>query len=185
MNKGINLLDANQQTKSGIELRKIRFMRLIAVVSLFLVSVASIILFMLVALSPLPQLQQQEQGLRDTLANSKQALAQHALVNERTDEITKILGSRISFDVPLTTIREKLPSNAKVSAIKADSSSIILTVSTPTLESLDSFLNEMIGLVKEKQVFSQIQLSDLATDDGRDNFTMTVTLYMAKEIAKE
>lgn len=178
MNETINLLDPNKDSKSVRSLKRMQYMRFFAMGMLFLVSVSSIILFMLVSLSPLPELQRQEQALRLTLSQASVDMAKMALVSERTASIEKVLADRTSYDQILALLQERLPNNAEITSIRVDQQVLVVTVESRSLTSLDTFLNGLVGLVQEKKAFSQVTLSTLANDNVRNDYTMTVSLVM-------
>lgn len=178
MSESINLLDPNKNSASGFSLKRIHTMRFLAMSFLFLVSVSSVILFILVALSPLPQLQRQEQSLKLTLAESRSAIAQHALVNERIDTITTVIDSRVSLEETITLIQQNLPSNVAVSALKADNHSVSVTVESASLDALDTFVKTMTDLGQDENGFSQVTMSNMLTDNTRNTYTVTLTMVV-------
>lgn len=176
MSESINLLDPNKNNTSGFSLKRIQKMRFFSMSFLFLVSVSSVIFFILVALSPLPELQRQEQSLKLTLAESKTALAQHTLVNERIETITTVIDSRVSLENTLTLIQQNVPGNVTVTALKADNQSISITVESTSLDALDTFVKTMTDLGQVQNGFSQITMSNMLTDNTRNTYTVTLTM---------
>src|SRR5260221_116547 len=110
MNEGINLLEPNKNTRASMFLHRLHTMRVVTVGLLFIVSVSSVILFILVALSPLPTLQRQEQYLRQTLSASKSNIVKLALVKGQTDSIDRLLTQRHMLDQPIELVQEKISS---------------------------------------------------------------------------
>ena len=180
MNESINLLDPHKQSESRLSLKRVNKMRAIAILLLFLVSMASVILFILVAVSPLPELQRKEQSLRITLAESKNELAQHAIINERTEVITKILASRGSLHKSINLIQSNLPKDVAVAAINADRDVVAVTLESASLNSLDTFIQSMRQLVEQEEGFSQITMSNLLTDNTKNTYTVTLSLSVKK-----
>lgn len=178
MNETINLLDPNKDSKSIVSQKRMQFMRFFAMGLLFLVSVSSIILFMLVSLSPLPELQRQEQELRLTLSQSSNDMAKMALLSERTTSIESLITKRKSYDQTIALLQERLPRNAEITSIRVDQEQLVMTVESKSLNALDGFLNGLIGLVQEKKTFSQVTLSTLANDNVRNDYTMTVSMVL-------
>ena len=178
MNESINLLDPNKKTISSGFLRRMQVMRVITGGLLFIVSVSSVILFILVALSPLPSLQKQEQSLRLTLSQSKDDIVKLALINERTATVNNIITKRQSLDQTLALIQSKLSNDTTITAIQADKQSMTLTAESPSLQSLDNFLNGLMGFVQNKKSFSQVTLVDLTNDQANNQYAVTVRLTL-------
>ncbi|MGH7204153.1 MAG: hypothetical protein ACREHC_06945 [Candidatus Levyibacteriota bacterium] len=178
MNEGINLLDPGKKNKKSTTMLRLEGMRLFASSLLFIVSAASIILFILVAISPLPALQKQEHSLELNLSNSKEDIARLAYVNERTTSINEVISKRQSLDQTLKLLQTKLPSDAKVTALKADKNVLTVTVQSKSLQSLDVFLNGVVSFVQAKNAFSQVTLNELASDEVDNVFSMTLNLVL-------
>lgn len=178
MSEGINLLDPNKNRATIVPIRRIESMRLIVAVLLFFVSVTSVILFILVAISPLSELQQQEQSLRLRLSQSKSDIAKLAFVNERTTTIDGVIKKRLSLDETMALIQSKLASNAKITAMRADKDTVTLTVQSRSLQSLNDFLNGLSTFVQEKKGFSQVTMSDLTGDETTREYSVTISLVL-------
>lgn len=178
MNEEINLLEPNKKITQTAFVRRLQTMRVITIGLLFIVSVSSIIVFMLVALSPLPALQKQEQSLRTTLLQSQQDIIKLTLLNDRTTTIQNILTKRQTLDQPLSLIQAKLTSDLSISAIQTDRKSITLTIQSTSLKSLDNFFNGIIGYVQEKNVFSNVTLVSLTNDAVSNVNVITVQLTL-------
>lgn len=176
MNEGINLLDQNKKSSGFILPGHLQKMRIIVIGLLFIVSVSSIILFILVAFSPLPALQTQEKSLEQTLLLSKSDIVKLALVKERTTSISTLLSKRGNLDQTLSLVQDKVPANTTVTSLQVDSTGILLTAESSSLQDLDTFLNGLIQYVQEKKVFSQVILVDLATDQTNGEYAVSVRL---------
>jgi hypothetical protein len=176
MNSRINLLGQKKQTLDTATARKIKVFRTIAMVMLFGVSALSIILFILIAVSPLPALKIQEQQSRDTLANYHPDIAKLALVDDRLRTAVQVLNKRPNFDKMFDTVKEKMPSGIVTTGVSIDGNSISLTVSSPSLSLLDTFLNNLMTAAENKRDFSKVTLASLYLSDDQTSYIMTVTL---------
>lgn len=175
MSNSINLLaDKKTNKQLSIVFTKLGMMRFIAVSLLFGISAASIILFTLIAISPLPTLQNQEKNASFTLEQQQQDIAKLVLINERADNITKLLAQRQSFDSSIDRVRSKMPAGISVTSFTVARDNISLTVSSKSLALLDQFLNKLVQATDEKKDFSRVTLADLSIDN--DTFLMKVNL---------
>jgi Tfp pilus assembly protein PilN len=178
MSEGINLLDPDKKSKRSGAVLRFEGLRIFAGSMLFLVSTASVILFILVAISPLPKLQEQQRSLEQTLSTSKTDIAKLAYVNERTDTINQILTKRQSLDQTLGLIESKLPGDVHIAAIRADKNVVTVTATGKSLQSLDTFLNGLLSFVKAKSAFSQATMTELASDDQDGVYSMTINIVL-------
>lgn len=176
MNEGINLIAPQGNTGSPVFLRRVQKMRFLTVSLLFVVSAASIILFLLVALSPLPALQKQVQELEQTLAASKDSVVKLNLVNSQTDSITKLLAQRRSYEPPIKLVEDKFSGDMKVEQLQMDNSIMLVTVESTSLQSIDTLLTALGNYVKEKNTFTKVTLVDLTIDGSANMYSATVQL---------
>jgi hypothetical protein len=176
MNEGINLLDQNKKSSGVILPGHLQKMRILVIGLLFIVSVSSVILFILVELSPLPALQTQEKSLEQTLLSSKSDIVKLSLVKERTTSISTLLAKRQNLDEKLGLVQDKISGNTTVTSLQADNTGILLTAESGSLQDLDNFLNGLIQYVQEKKIFSQVILVDLATDQTNGEYAVSVHL---------
>jgi hypothetical protein len=176
MNEGINLLEPNKKTTSAGFVRRIHIMRLIVVSLLFVVSVSSVILFILVALSPLPTLRQQEQTLEQNLSASKSDVVKLDLIKDRSASVSQFLAKRQDLSQLISVIQSKLTGDATVAAIQSSGGDLTVTVQSSSLEDLDNCLNGLIVLVQQKKVFSQVTMVDLANNQVDNQYEVTLDL---------
>jgi len=178
MNEGINLLDPNRKKGPSLLLGRLKTTRTIVVGLLFIVSVTSVILFILVALSPLPALKKQEETLQQNLLLSKADMVKYALLQERTTEISGILAQRHTINQTIALIQSKLSSDTTVTAMQGSGNVLTLTVESPSLQSIDGFLNGLITLVQNKKTFKQVTMSELTVDQASNDYLVTVRLLL-------
>ena len=178
MNERINLLDQNKDTGPSDFLKRLHTMRLVTVGLLFIVSVSSVILFILVTLSPLPALQQKEKTLEQTLSQSKNDIVKLALVNNQTDAVNGLLKKRGTLDVPLGQVLTKMPGDMQVTEIRTDSKNMLLTVASPSLQSFNTFLNALVGFAQDKKFFNKVTLTEMTIDTSNNTYNATVQLSL-------
>ena len=176
MNTDINLLGKKKKHIGGFQYSKLRLLRLVAVSLLFVVATFSVIIFLLIALSPLPQLKKQEEQALFTLSQFHQDMGKVAYVNERTDAITKLLSQRKQFDKKLDAIQTQIPEGVTVDALSVTANNMSLTVSSNSVEQIDIFINNLLRAVQEKRDFSKVTLTSLSIDNQRNLFIFTVAL---------
>ena len=105
MNKGINLLGFEKKITINANLKKLKLLRILGVGLLFGISGLSIILFLFIALSPLPALQDEEKAALNRLAVHHPDIAQLFLINDRVKSGEVILSKRTNYNEILTEVR--------------------------------------------------------------------------------
>lgn len=176
MNSNINLLGNKQKESSPKASRRLKIMRGIAVGLLFTVSVSSMILFILIALSPLPQLQKQEKNYLFTLSQYNQEVIKLALIKDRLTAIDSLLTTRKSYDAVIASIRSKMPPGVKIIEMNVGQKNISLTVSSTSLQLLNTFADTVTRAAEENKEYTQVILSDLSETNQNNNFLLTVSL---------
>ena len=178
MSKGINLLGAEQQisAKMGIGSRKLKILRAVAVWMLFGISGASIALFLFIALSPLPTVQQEEQKVLATLSEHHPDIAKLLLINDRIKGSETILAKRTDYEQTLDKIKNQMPIDTSITGLTMNSQEISVTVTSAPLASLDTFLNNLIAATESKKDFSRITLTRFFSNETTRSFSLTITV---------
>ncbi len=177
MKNNINLLKANETTKVSKLTRTQRILRIIAVSLLFVVSSASMIILVLIILSPLPALREEEQNARLTLENAHADLAKLIVVKERADSINNIILNRKYYGQSLEKIFSKT-AGVSVGSMDIKSKTISMTLSSSSLLLLDNFLIDMVETVEQKDGFTKMNVVSITTAEGSAEYEMEIILEM-------
>lgn len=175
MNNNINLIGSKNHTTIPLASRKLLLMRAIAMVLLFGVSAASIILYILIAFSPLPQVQEQERQALSTISNSKSDMAKIALIQDRLGGISTIMKQRTTYDVLLDSVVSKMPPGITIFQITTNKKDITLTVRSSSLDALTTFVNNLTDAARAKE-YAKITLNSILSDDESGMFSLTVSV---------
>jgi Tfp pilus assembly protein PilN len=169
----INLLDYKNKISKPPVAGKQKLLRRIAVGLLFSVSALSIIFFMLVQLSPLPELERQRKAVSASLATSDKEIAKLFLINERTKKIKKILDSRGSNEQIVTEFQAKLTSGTRIESLKLENKNLSVVVESKSLLELNKFMNE---LSKENNSYANVRLIELKASQENNNFVAAIAI---------
>jgi Tfp pilus assembly protein PilN len=178
MNSRINLLPSKKQAPSSATTRRAGRVRLFAMSMLFGVSTASIILFLLIALSPLPTLQQQERNALGTLSQYRTDIAKLLLVNDRLRASSTVLKNRKDFAKALESVQSRLPSGVAITDINMTRETVSVTVTSTSLSSIDTFITSLINSQAEKKDFKSVSMSKFSVDSQKEAFLVTVQVVM-------
>ncbi len=172
MNKSINL--SIQEHEDPRLKKRIRLLRLTSLSILSLVVLSAVALFFMILASPLPELRQQENAAATRLRGLSERSTKVYLIRERLGGITTILEERPVLDRLLTRIQGQLPEGVIIDSLRTDASSITITVSSPSLLSLNAFIDALIRLKEDVQLFSSITLSEVRYDSENPRYIVTV-----------
>jgi hypothetical protein len=176
---GINLLVDRRNVRPLAPLkRRLRIFRLSAIAILFGVGAASVILSVLILLSPLPQLKRDEQKARDDLAAYRIDINKLAFINDRGDGIRQIISKRSSYDKKLDVIESKMPAGVSFDGLTIVRKNYTLRFSSTNLASLNELLDSIVSITgtARGRDFSRVYLTSLSTDEEKMRFVLVIDL---------
>lgn len=174
MSKEINLIK-NQVNPNEVKTTAKLTLRTFAFIILFGVSFLSIVLFTLIALSPLPQLQEREADEKKNLTVFRAKIARLAVAKERASAITAIMNTRHVYTKDIAAITALIPGKTTVDGIKLENKIVTLTVSSNSLEYLDHFLQNVIDTYKDKKTYAKITVNSLLLNDDLGRYVMQIS----------
>ena len=179
MNSGINLLTTNKRVSALTPyVSKLKILRLFAMLLLFGVSAAAIIIFILIRVSPLPALQKQKSDSVRSLSQFHPQMSELAYINERLTSVSTVISKRTPFDDRISSLNAKLPPGLVITNITLNKTVINVTATANSLATVDAFLNNLTQAVEEKKEYSEVLLNSLSKDEENGKFTITVKLVL-------
>jgi Tfp pilus assembly protein PilN len=177
MNNDINLIGNKDHASIPTASRKLKIVRAIAIVLLFGVSASAITLYILIAFSPLPQVQQQEQEALTAISLSHPEMTKIALLDDRMKGIAGVLATRNKYDTVLEALSTKLPRDVRISQVSMNEKSLGLTVKTQSLTSLTTFVETLQHAVENKE-YKSITLNSIISDNESNIFSLTMSISL-------
>jgi Tfp pilus assembly protein PilN len=175
MNNEINLIGNKDHVSAPTASRKLKIMRALAVLLLFGVSAASVILYILISFSPLPQVQQQERDALSALSVSHPEMTKIALLQDRLTGISTVLAQRNKYDSVLESVTAKMPQGVSIFQISMSKKNLTLTVRTTSLDALTTFVANLREATSKKE-YTQVTLNSIISDSESNNFSLTVSI---------
>ncbi len=177
MSNGINLLVDKRNAKVFMPAKSsIKIFRFGAIGLLFLVGASSVILSILIVFSPLPQLRREEQKARADLAAFKIDMNKLAFINERGDNIRKIIAGRSSYDKKLDIIQSKMQADVVLDGVSIAKKKYTFKFASRNLTSLDELINGLTAITGAGREFLRVNLTSLAVDVENKQFVLVVDL---------
>ena len=175
MNNQINLQLG--KTKSSPSLAKKRaFFHTISISLLFGFAFFSIVLFILISLSPLPSLQEREKVETKRLSFFKDTIVKINLTKERIDNVDKILRDRPTYSQSLLTIKSLLPTEAAINEIHLNDKNLTFTITSKSLLPLDTFLNSLKMESEKGEKFKKITIVTLEKNLDKEVYILVLKL---------
>ena len=178
MNNNINLLGHRDQISVPRASQKLKLLRVIAVLLLFGVSSASVMLYILIYFSALPLAQQREQEALATIAQSHGEMAKIALIQDRLNGIAVVLSQRSQYEKFIESLQNKMPAGLAIYQVSISKKNATITLTSTSLETLETFLTSLVDTANAKKEYSQVTLNSLVSDDQSSVFTLTVSMML-------
>lgn len=175
MSNDINLYKF-KKGKLSSEGKRLSLLRGVAIIALFCISASAVILYILIALSPLPALKKEEENSLNAMSLLHDDEAKEIIVHERMDVIGSILSKRQHFDKIIKDVTSLLPSGLTVTGMSIDDKGASFTIKGSSLSKIDKFINELVNSPQNGTAFSRISLSNLIILDQTNIFSATIAV---------
>ena len=171
MSVSINLV--NQKNPNQDKQEKVHKIRGIAYSLLAITALIVLIIFSLEYRFSASYVKKQQAQLLAELDQYSDKSAKFYIISASLTEIESLLAQRNNYQKTTKEIFNVKPSDMLVSEYKYDESGVSLTVITPSLGSVDSFLNSLIDLT-QKKVITGVVLQNLSLVEG--NYSMELLM---------
>lgn len=176
MNNDINLLITRPKKDLAKLAKKLKILRIIAMVSLFLIAGTSVILFIFISASPLPALKRQENTALTAIAQLHTRMGKMLLIQDQMKDISLITTKRSTFDATYTEIVSVLPKDMSLDNIRITKQAISLSLSSSVLSDIEAYLSSLKDIAEKKKVFSRIYLNGFALNKQLNKYIFYVEI---------
>jgi hypothetical protein len=173
MSANINLLLRTDE-ESLKRKRRIKILNFAAVISLMIVGLISLSLFMLIqVVSPESLGKEQENALRE-ISQFQSRQAKLLILNNRVENIDKILKIRKDLSKTTNSLLAKIPSELSIDDFEVDDKSVIITGQSKSLFVIGEFINNLTDMVRNKEIIKSLTLNSLALDEGKNTYQISI-----------
>ena len=173
MNTKINLLIKKDEEALRRE-KRVKVLNILAAISLLLVGVSSVIVFLMIQLVDLKPIKTQQEDVLRKINLLSQKQAKLYILNNRVDKIEEILKDRKDLSHASGVLFSKIPSRVSVESLEINAKSLSLTVSSPSLSSIGELIDNLAGMVKEKEIINSLTINSLVFDVGSNSYNLIV-----------
>lgn len=171
----INLLPRGTKVSYGRKVLQI--IRATSGAFLFIVVLFSLAVFIGKLASPLPALKTQEQSLLAGLSATSTKIASLLTVHDRLGQIQGILTNRIDHAKMIELLISRLPATSDITGISVDKEKLTVTIVTSDLSAIDSYFNDLNGLVSKEKIFKRVVLENLILDKSAGQYSLSIEGY--------
>jgi len=175
MNNGINLVVKRVEPQAALLQKRIKLLRIIALSGLGLVTLVSIVLFIMIIASPLPNLREKESNLFTSLNQENSKIQRVVFVDKQLDHIQNILATRTKLPAVLSDVLTSM-SGIRIVTYSSTPKAIEMTLETTQLSQIESLLNTLTVLSEQGKIFSTIVVSDLNVSPSSNSYQFRVSM---------
>lgn len=169
----INLLfkkeDSSRLLKKALSITKAASYLFPGIILIF-----AVVLFILKLGSPLPGLKEEETRLATQLDLLKEPYGKIFILHDRLGNIEEIVSERIDYVGNINIILDNTPSDVAIESLAITDVDLRMTASSFSLLSIDTMLNNMTNLAKEKKIFTSVTLKSMSLNEGSGRFFATI-----------
>ncbi len=174
MNNDINLVSSQESTSLN-EKKRLKMIRVTAVVSLTVVALSSILIFILYSSLSLSSIKKDQDSTLNSISFLHKKSAELAIINNRLTDITNILQKRKNYTNAIATIRQQMPAGVSTTDLEINKDNVVLIVSSNSLQSIDTFLNNVISLSQKQKVVSKIFIESLTVNEKSGSYSLSLS----------
>lgn len=176
MNSGINLAGIKvDPAKLELERRVKRF-RIAAFVVLFVVCLASVILFVIIIASPLPGLRAHEEELFLALNSQNSKIQRLVFVDKQLGHVERTIETRSNIPDVIEEVMASAPPGLSVESYTASSDRFEVAVVGQSLTDFQEFVDQIAALSTEKSIFQNVAISEVSYSASRGLYSMRISM---------
>lgn len=173
-NNDINLY-YYKRSQSADNQKIVKWFQITAVGCLAIVLVSSIAIAFLKTTSKETSLRDEEQQLLLELKKQDKKTGSLFLISERLKGIINIVNSRFDFNTVLSYILSEIPSEVAIDSLSIDDKKLIVSLSSPSLFSIEQSLNQLTKLINTSKRFRKIDMDEFNVDYHYGSYTVLLT----------
>lgn len=173
MNTNINLLlNADEETLR--RKRRVKTLNFIALMFLVGVGAISLLLFFLIQIINLPGIKREQNDIREKISKLQNKQVKLGVLNNRIDNIEKILEKRINLSKVTSSLLAKTPGRLFIEDLEVDDKTVIMTGQSTSLLAIGELINNLTDMVRKKEIIKSLNLNSLMFDESRNVYQISI-----------
>ncbi|MCL5019480.1 MAG: hypothetical protein M1426_03240 [Patescibacteria group bacterium] len=173
MNNDINLI-SNKDAASLNAKKRLKQIRIIAIASLVVVALLSIIIFIINSQTSLSGIKKDQNSTIQSISYLNKKSAKLAIINNRLKDISDIMEKRKNYTNTINTLLQLMPPGVSTTTLELSKKDVVLIVHSNSLLSIDKFLNSIIDLSSKKQVISSVTIESLIINPKTGSYSLSL-----------
>jgi len=162
--------------------KKLRLVRIVAVLSLVVATLLSISLFLLNTKFSVAAIKREQTQIITRIASYNTRAAKLSIVNNRVIEISEIKKQSRDFTEFMNVILNMKPDDIFVNSFEIEEKTATISISSTSLLPISDFINELIKYSKkntsQNPTITKVTIESLSANNKSGEFSMTVILDM-------
>lgn len=152
--------------------------RLVAIISLFVVSLSSIGLFLLKATSSLKSLKREQNTAFSTLSLYHERAVKFLLISGRANDVSIILTKRADFYEIVNTVTKEIPKEVAVDSMEVEKTKITMSLSSRSLSAIELLFDNLLKTKYKNKNFKNITLNGIFYDAKKGTYLFSLQLLL-------
>lgn len=173
MNTNINLLlQVNKESlKRQTTVKRFNF---IAIMLLVVVGGISVLLFLLVQLIIPSSIKKDQNAIIEQISKSQNKQAKFFILNNRVDNIEKILQKRLDLGKVTDSLLANMPDKLFIEDLEIDDKQVIMTAKSTSLLAIGELINNLTDMVHKKEIIRSLTLTTLVFDESKSSYQVSI-----------
>lgn len=172
MTKDINFLALKNSEKRKTQ-KGLRLVRITAISSLICIALLSVLASSANRKIYPQALKNERDSLLKSISSLRNQEAKFTIVANRIEDISELLDKRVDYSKIVSKFFEKVPDGIRVDSLRIDKKTILLTISSDSLKSIDEFIDGLINLGKEQEI-SVLVLDSLSMSEASGTYSVSL-----------
>ena len=173
MNTNINLLIQTNE-ESLRRQKRVKRLNFIAATLLVGVSAMSLIIFLLIQIISPSAILREQNNIIKKISQFQNKQAKLFILNDRVENIEKILAKRKDLARITNVMLAKTPSRLFIEDLEVDDKTIIITAYSASLSAIGELINNLTDMVHKKEIINSLTLNTLVFDEGKNSYQVSV-----------
>ncbi len=153
---------------------RIKILTFAGVASLIGVGLTSLIIFILIQIINPESIKKEQENVLKRMSQLQSRQAKLFVLNNRVENIDKILKIRKDMSKITSGLLAKIPSQLSIYDFEVDDNSVIITGQSGSLWVIGEFINNFTDMVHKKEIIKSLTLNSLVLDENKNVYQVSI-----------
>jgi hypothetical protein len=174
MSVNINLLLRTDE-ESLKRKKRVKVFNFVAIASLIGVGLISLGIFISIQVIDPGSIRKEQADVLKKISALQGRQAKLFALNNRVENIDKIMTTRRDFSRIMSSLLTKIPGNLSVGNFVIDDKAVVIVGQSKSLAVIGEFINNLTDMVRKKEIIKSLTLNSLSLDEGKSAYFVSIT----------